>query len=236
MKILVTGASGGLGSKLSEFFLENGHSVIGFYNTTDPENFSWQSHKNFIGVKLDFVLVTNPEPLLAHISSDIDHAIFCHGMNLNKDIFALEKNDIQFSHQVNFISTFILAQQILKKWIDTSAKNDKSLVYIGSVATKGGSPDELAYHSAKRAMESAMLSFARAYPDRNIRANVISPGLMDTKMGKETIKNRPDVLDRIPLKKLVGVDEVVKLIDTVISSPSITGQNFHINNGRFNSI
>jgi hypothetical protein len=59
---------------------------------------------------------------------------------------------------------------------------------------------------------------------------------MDTKMGKETIKNRPDVLDRIPLKKLVGVDEVVKLIDTVISSPSITGQNFHINNGRFNSI
>jgi nucleoside-diphosphate-sugar epimerase len=33
MKILVTGASGGLGSKLCEFFLENGHSVIGFYNT-----------------------------------------------------------------------------------------------------------------------------------------------------------------------------------------------------------
>jgi hypothetical protein len=34
----------------------------------------------------------------------------------------------------------------------------------------------------------------------------------------------------------VEVDEVVRLIETVILSPSITGQNFHINNGRYSSI
>ncbi|MBP9816038.1 SDR family oxidoreductase [Candidatus Woesebacteria bacterium] len=236
MKILVTGASGGLGTKLCEKLLENGDSVIGFYNANDPVSPKNLNHINFQGVKLDFVLTTSPELINPHISKDIDHAIFCHGISMSKDILELTRNDIIYSHQVNFMATFLFAQQLVLKWKNDTAKKDRSLIYISSVATKGGSPDEIAYHSAKRASEAMMLSFARGFTNEAIRANVISPGLMDTKMGKQTIKNRPDVLDRIPLKKLVEVDEVVRLIETVILSPSITGQNFHINNGRYSSI
>lgn len=235
MNILITGASGGLGSQLCENLLSQGHSVFGFYNTNSPVSTSVLDQNKFHGVKLDFAHIVSGEYVSQYIPEDIDHAIFCHGVNIHKNILQLEKEEIIYSHQVNFISTFLFSQQLVQKWQKTSDK-DRSLIYISSVATKGGSPDEVAYHSAKRASESAMLAFARGFADINIRSNVISPGLMDTKMGKETIKNRPDVLERIPLKKLVGIEEVVSLINTVIQSPSITGQNFHINNGRYCSI
>lgn len=236
MKILVTGASGGLGTKLCEKLLENGDSIVGFYSANDPVSQKILNHKNFQGVKLDFVLTTSPETITPHLSEDINHAIFCHGINMSKEILELTRNDILYSHQVNFIATFLFAQQLVLKWKNESVKKDRSLVYISSVATKGGSPDEVAYHSAKRASESVLLSFSRGFTNEGIRANVISPGLMDTKMGRQTLKNRPDVLERIPLKKLVETDEVVRLIETVILSSSITGQNFHINNGRYSSI
>ena len=237
MKVLVTGAMGGLGSQLCKYLLDAHCEVVGIYRKTDSiEEKLIAENPRFKGIELDFTNVTAADKCADIAKNDIDHVVFCHGMNVNKDILTLERSDLIFSLQVNFIATFLIAQQVLARWKEKSSENDRSLTYISSVATKCANPDELAYHSAKRSMEGAMLSFAYKFAKYNIRANVISPGLMDTKMGHETLKKRPDALKRLLLKKMVSVDEVVILIDTLMHSQSITGQNIHINNGRYTNI
>ena len=249
--IFVTGISGGLGFAIGRSLLTSGNDVIGISRGTKSEilgklgKIAKEQGTIFISEIGDFEdLVKIKEKLVnkefVKITSTISHLIISHGMNFNKSILDLNTDQIEKSMRVNFSGPFLLAQHFLKIWrtefLKGKMKTDHSIVYISSVATKGGSPDEVAYHSAKRAMESAMLSFAREGAKYGIRANVISPGLMDTEMGKKTLKDRPDVLKRIPLGRLTGVEEISKAILFLINSPSTTGQNLHINGGRYTSI
>lgn len=245
-KILITGATGGLGEVISELFLRHELPVIGLSRGTRKdaserlEVLAQKHQTSYTPLSIDF---SHPDHLKQELeeqsilkkATDISHVIICHGALFNAPIHTIEWSMIEKSMRVNFGGPFILAQYFVKKWIEESnnEKQDRSLVYVSSVATKGGAPAEVAYHSAKRAMESTMLSYTREGAPYGIRANVVSPGLMDTDMGKQTASERPDVLKRIPLGKLTGVQEVARMIYFLTQSPSTTGQNIHINGGRY---
>ena len=84
----------------------------------------------------------------------------------------------------------------------------QSPTLILSESPRTASPTEIPYHSAKRAMESAMKSFFREYSSKNIRFNVISPGLMNTPMGQAVLKIRPNEVDKIPLGRLIRTKDI----------------------------
>lgn len=248
--ILVTGVTGGLGFIVSKLLLSVSINVIGMSRGSKPEiieKLKVIAQKNkvqFDNVITDF---NDPKALkeklinknLNLLPQKISHVAICHGTNFNAPLHKLELEVIDKSMRINFSGPFVLAQYFTSEWINHAKKRnktDRSIIYISSVSTKGGSPNEVAYHSAKRAMESAMLAISREGAPYGIRANVISPGLMDTEMGKKTIKDRPGVLKRIPLGRLTGVEEVATAVMFLINSPSTTGQNIHINGGRYTSI
>lgn len=172
------------------------------------------------------------------IEKDYTHIIICHGVNFISPILDLTAESVNKSLRVNFISAFILAQFFAKLWNKntTGVKKDRSAVYISSVAVIGGSPDELAYHAAKRASEAAWLSFARWGAPLKIRFNIISPGLMKGPMGEKVIRTRPSVLERIPLRHLVHPEKVAEAIKLMLENQDITGEKLNINCGRMMDI
>jgi len=235
--VLVTGATGGLGSVTVMKLLDKGYDVIGLsvnYKDVVDElaEYALKVGQSYTHKTMD---LTKELPSL-DIIMDASHLVITHGVNFNEDILSLKRGTIETSMNINFISAFEVSQIMIKKWLEFSKNEDNSITYISSVASQCSSPDEVAYHSAKRAMESAMRSFTRAFSNETIRFNVISPGLMDTAMGKKTAEVRPDVLDRIPLKLLTTTDEVAEMVIRSIESKALTGQNIQINAGRNMSV
>lgn len=232
-KVLVTGATGGLGRVVVEKFLSEGFSVVGVSINNKSVVDTNRKYAESLGLEyLHINIDLTKSTIRLDDLLDVEHVILTHGVNFNANILELKPEIIHESMDVNYVSHFKLAQVAISYWLQNYKEKDNSITYISSVASQCTSPSEVAYHSAKRAMESAMRAFTREFTNETIRFNVISPGLMDTAMGKETVKNRPDVLDRIPLKMLIPVDEVAEMIIRCVKSKSLTGQNLQINAGR----
>lgn len=241
-QVLVTGETGGLGFEVAKMLLEQKINILGLSRGSKKENIdiltsiAKENNSHFNHLSLDLSTLTSKDDLKKYLTEFPDHVVICHGKNFNAPVDELGVDTILQSMKINYFGPFLLSQYCYSHWKKQKDGKDHSIIYISSVASKGGSPDEIAYHSTKRAMEAAMLSFAREGASYGIRANVVSPGLMDTQMGKETLKNRPDVLKRIPLGKLTKVQDVTEGVSYLIRAETITGQNLHINAGRYMSI
>lgn len=232
-KVLITGALGGLGTELVKGFLADGYQVVALAHTTPLANDEEApSDPNITVLYMDLADQSADLDLVLTAHQDVDHIVLCHGKNFNSPILELTKANIDESMAINFYGALRVVQYYVKVWLAQS-KQDASVTYISSVAAKTCSPDEVAYHAAKRAMESAIHSFAREFASKKLRFNVVSPGLMDTAMGKVTQQNRPDVISRIPMGELVKTKDVFILVKSLVETSSVTGQNFHINAGRY---
>ena len=83
---------------------------------------------------------------------------------------------------VNVISAFEISKIILKK--KYSAEN-LSLVFISSIMSILGQPGKVGYCSSKGALISGVKALAIEYASRNVRANCISPAIIETEMVKK---------------------------------------------------
>jgi NAD(P)-dependent dehydrogenase (short-subunit alcohol dehydrogenase family) len=240
-KILITGATGGLGSNIvrqcvtekHEVFLASRNKELSIHNnpylsSIDLTKVIGHAYIDFRDENTDYTaLFQNPEEF-----TDI---VICHGLLITKDILKLSRADLEMSMKVNYYGPMELCQFFLNAWTEYD-KQDRTITFISSVASKTGAPEEVSYHSAKRAMEAFLLSVARKFASQDYRANVISPGLMDTEMGKKALNERPDIVDRIPLKRLTSTEEVATMVLEIMNCKSLTGQNLNMNGGRFMTV
>lgn len=235
--VLITGSTGGLGCVITKNLLARKYSVKGVSSNNSKKIVDFTNLAAQNNVSYDHMFCNLSTSSLPETSyENVNHVILCHGKNFIFDISTLQLQTLEESMRINFYSSFIITQQLVNTWLKADPTIDRSVSYISSVATKGGAPSEVAYHAAKRAMESAMLSFTRQYSAHNIRFNVISPGIINTPMGMEVVNKRPDILERIPLKRMTSAEQIANLVVLLLESNTITGQNFHVNGGRFTTI
>lgn len=90
------------------------------------------------------------------------------------------------------------------------ANGGGQFIYIGSTATHGPPPRQLAaYVAAKSAAASLARSIAQELAPRGIRANIVSPHFLATELtGHVTEKARKLVAAQTPLRRLADLDEV----------------------------
>lgn len=236
MAILISGVTGALGQQVARHCIDAGLPIIGLYRNKEKlERLDLPNKESMRFIPLELKDVRSKSDCQDIVADDLDHVVFCHGTYISKQFSEVTIDDLHHMLHIHFTSTFFICQYVLDSWSHLPEK-DRSITYISSVATKTGSAHEIAYHASKRAGEAIMLSIARDYAKHAIRANIISPGLMNTPMGQRTIAQRPDILKRLPLGRTVDVIEVARLCETLMQSPSITGQMIHINAGRYSSI
>lgn len=109
-----------------------------------------------------------------------------------------------------------------------------AIVSFGSIAAIQGFFGQANYASAKAGVQAMMRVLAREAARRNIRANAVAPGVIDTSMAA-TIPEavRVEMLKNIPLNRFGTPEEVANVVLFLCSplASYITGQTLEINGG-----
>ena len=220
---VVSGANGGLGSKIVKGLLLNGAIVIGIDIKTTKNIQS----KNFQFIKVDLTKKKETHKLFFFIKKKfkkIDSIINICGVS--------DPNNFNNNIDVNLIAPFNLINSLQKLLF----KKDSTIVNITSLNAELGFSKNPGYNSSKGALKMLTKALANDLAKNNVRVNNIGPGYFLTDMTKKFYKNkkaRNVRLSRIPMNRYGKPDELVGSIIYLISNASsyITGQDIYIDGG-----
>jgi 3-oxoacyl-[acyl-carrier protein] reductase len=107
------------------------------------------------------------------------------------------------------------------------------IVTIASVSGQMGNAGQVNYSAAKGGLIAATKALAREAAKRNVTANVVSPGLIDTAMTRDL--PLAEMLKAVPLGRLGKVEEVAAAVSFLCHADSsyITGQVIGVNGGLY---
>lgn len=234
-KIFITGASGGIGSKIADKFLALNYTLI----LTSSSNKKLQSLKSKYGTShyyyvLNFNETDEFEDSLRQISNDhkdLGAIVNNAGMTDDSLILRMKKKQWDDVIQSNLSSNFLIIKYLLPNMLKN--KSGK-IIGISSVVAISGNPGQSNYVASKSGMIGFYKSLALEVASRNINVNVISPGFIKSPMtDKLDDKQKNKILEKIPMQRFGNSDDIANLVYflSIDESNYITGQNFHVNGG-----
>lgn len=234
-KVLITGASGGIGSSIAKIFFQNNYKLI----LTSSSETTLVNLKNIYGpdnyyYNLDF----NEEKIfldtLEKISNDHnDLNVIVNNAGVTDDALILRMKHDQWNRVINsnLSSNFTIIKSLLPNMI----KNKQGkIVGISSVVATSGNPGQANYVASKSGLIGLYKSVAQEVANRNINVNIISPGFIVSPMtDKLNEKQKNTILEKIPMKRFGSPNDIAELVYFLSESNSnyITGQNIHVNGG-----
>jgi len=108
------------------------------------------------------------------------------------------------------------------------------IINISSVVGLSGNPGQTNYAASKAGVIGFTKSLAREVGSRNITANIIAPGLIQTDMTDAlTSEQAEKMLAQVPLKRFGQVEEIAAMVVYLASDSAsyITGETININGG-----
>lgn len=232
--ILVTGASSGLGKKISEELLDDGYSVIGIGRTEKKLLKNPISHSKFYYEVFDF---EKPDKIHSFYKSINKKYGRFYGLVNNAALGTdgilntMHESDIARLIKVNIESPIILTKYISRGML---LNKEGKIINISSIIGSTGFSGLSVYGATKSSLIGFTKSLSRELGKMNINVNSISPGYMKTNMtlniDHESLEK---IIRRSPQKKLATTADVAKMVSFLISENgnSINGQNIVIDAG-----
>lgn len=240
-KILVTGASRGIGLALAKSLAEQNAHVVFNYREGKEETASR------IQAELMELGASNATPIMfdvtnqSQIKEATDAFIKEHGpisglinnAGISKDqiVLRLKQEDILKTLQTNLMGAMLVTSTLSRSFLKAQ---DVSVVNVSSVVGLMGNPSQISYSASKAGMIGFTKSYAKELASRNIRCNAIAPGFIETDMTENLEeKVREKYLESIPLKRFGKTEEVSNLVCFLLSNASsyITGEVIKIDGG-----
>jgi 3-oxoacyl-[acyl-carrier protein] reductase len=110
------------------------------------------------------------------------------------------------------------------------------IVFMSSVVGEMGNVGQTAYAASKAALLGAAKSIAREFASRNVTANVIAPGYIDTDMTKAmSAEHKEQLLKVVPLGRTGSARDVAAACIYLVSEEAgyVTGQVLRVNGGMY---
>lgn len=233
--VLISGASGGIGTELCRFFHHHNYIVIGIYfsNPDVMKHLAQELGQGFFYYKCDLSDFNNAHKLISKIADDgldIDILINNAGISVVGLLQDLNQDQWNTLWNTNVTSMISLSKEMIPIFLK---KGCGKIINISSVWGNCGASCEVAYSATKGAMNTFTKALAKELAPSNIQVNAISCGMIDTKMNahlsKEDVKN---IADEIPSGRIGTPGDVAEAVFSLIkTSDYLTGQIVTVDGG-----
>lgn len=234
-KVLIVGATGGIGSALTKTFAEAG-AILGLA-TRDEEALnklsSELSVKNYKYL-IDLSDLKGLEEFIEKADqemSGIDIMLCNAGITKDSLSMKMKTEDFQKVIDINLTSTFILNRDMAKKMMK---RKYGRIINTASIVGVMGNPGQANYVASKAGMIGMTKSIALEYASRGITINCIAPGFIKTPMTDVLTDDQKNaMLSRIPEGKFGLPQDIANTAIFLASDEAnyITGQTIHVNGG-----
>jgi len=232
-KVLVTGGTRGIGQKIAQEFSDHGADVV-ITGTKDIAP-NWIEDTSKITYEKLEISTNDWHKDITHIIEKykgFDICINNAGINKVSKINELEKDDLDRILLTNLNAPIYIASKVSKEMI----KNRHGyIINIGSIFGTVSKQARNPYTASKAGLIGATKTMAIDLGEYGVLVNSVSPGFVDTELTRKVLgeKGMKEMSERIPLKRLAKVDDIVPTILFLCSEYNtyITGQNITVDGG-----
>ena len=236
-KIIISGASGGIGGAIVKKLYDQGASILA---TGTREEKLQELQKKYEKIKILKFDISNHEKIEEFIESatnELGGNLDCivNNAGITKDNLAIRMSIEEWSKviSINLTSTFLMSKFAIKKMLKN--KSGK-IINITSVVGHTGNVGQANYTASKAGIVAMSKSLSIEYAKKNINVNCISPGFISTAMtDKIDEKFKESIISKIPANKLGKPEDVANAVLFLASSSSdyINGETIHVNGGMY---
>jgi 3-oxoacyl-[acyl-carrier protein] reductase len=225
--VLVTGGNRGIGLGIATAFRELGDSVAITYRTgTPPEGFT--------AVQCDITDGAAVERAFEEIEAangPVEVLVANAGITRDTLLLRMSEDDFAAVVDTNLAGSFRVAKRAAKGMLRMRRGR---LIFISSVVGMLGSAGQVNYAASKAGLIGMARSIARELGSRNITANVVAPGFVETEMTAALPEERQQAyLGQIPLGRFASVSDVADVVTFLASDAAayITGAVIPVDGG-----
>ena len=228
LKILIAGASGGIGEFLANEFSKQGFAVYGTYNIHPPQrNLTYQMDK------VDITQESEVEKWINDVADTLDELCFIYCVGLNYNCITHKTETDRWLEVIN--ANLIGAQFVIKHILPLMReKKYGRIILFSSVVPQIGVPGTSAYSASKAGLWGLTKTVAIENATYGITINTVNLGYFNIGMIKDVPTELLDkIINSIPMEKLGDPINILKTVEYLISTDYITGSQINLNGGLY---
>ncbi len=235
-KVLITGATGGIGNHLVKKFHDLGSSIVACGTNEDKLN---NLKKNFSGICIEKFKLDEHDKIENFINSvhekidGLDVVVNNAGITLDNLSIRLTEEDWKKVLDINLTSTFLMCKYAIKKML--KQKHGK-IINITSIVGHTGNLGQANYAASKAGIVAFSKSLAIEYAKKNININCVSPGFIKTEMTDQINEDfKKTLISKIPSGNLGSGEDVSNCVAFLASDMAnyVNGETIHVNGGMY---
>ncbi len=225
--VLITGGNRGIGLAIAQAFQAQGDDVAVTYRGKPPP-------EGMFGVRCD---VTDTEQVDAAFK-EVEQAhgpveVLVANAGITDDTLLMRMSEDQFTRvlDANLTGSFRVAKRASRGMLKARWGR---MIFISSVVGMAGSPGQVNYAASKAGLIGVARSIVRELGNRNITANVITPGFISTEMTDAVSDERKkSILGQVPAGRYGSTEEVAAAVTFLASDAAgyVTGAVLPVDGG-----
>ncbi|MFJ4277009.1 SDR family NAD(P)-dependent oxidoreductase [Streptomyces massasporeus] len=211
---VITGASSGIGQAVASHFRREGANLM--LTGRRPELPESRPDDLYLPGDLnDEAFVSDLAARAEDHFGEVGVVVLCHGLQKSAPLAETTADDARDLLHGNLLSAFL----VMKHLMPLAPESGASMVCVSSRLGMVGMPNQTLYSAAKGGLIALARGAAVEWAPRNIRVNVVAPGLTMTPIIEASFQRRPDPAayqrvreESIPLRRLATPEEVADAV------------------------